>query len=250
MDSKPRLTVFLGRGGQRDLAESIAAKTGAVISDAPGPGLTLTVDSEGVSLSGYGLSYRGDLSSMLPRITHGRLPHEALARAVKTDSGSPRAIDACAGMGEDALLIAACGYSVTMFERDPVIAALLRDSLRRAKKHPVLRDIVERMKLVDGDSIEHMPAMYGYDVIYLDPMFPESGKSGLVNKKLQLIRRLETPCSDGDSLLAAAYAAGPGKIIVKRPAKGPFLAGKKPDYSVSGKAVRFDFYLPGSAGGA
>ena len=32
----------------------------------------------------------------------------------------------------------------------------------------------------------------------------------------------------------------PGKIIIKRPPDGPYLAGIKPSYSVTRKAVRFD----------
>jgi 16S rRNA (guanine1516-N2)-methyltransferase len=38
----------------------------------------------------------------------------------------------------------------------------------------------------------------------------------------------------------AARAAGPRRIVVKRPLKGPFLADVKPSYSLKGKAVRYD----------
>jgi hypothetical protein len=33
-------------------------------------------------------------------------------------------------------------------------------------------------------------------------------------------------------------------VVVKRPLKAAFLADKKPDYQLSGKAIRFDMYLP------
>ena len=39
------------------------------------------------------------------------------------------------------------------------------------------------------------------------------------------------------------------KILVKRPLKGPWLAGVKPAYSLSGKAVRIDVLLPASMRG-
>lgn len=42
------------------------------------------------------------------------------------------------------------------------------------------------------------------DVIYLDPMFPKRQKSGLINKKLQLIQKLEPPCSEEKDLFDAA----------------------------------------------
>ena len=81
------------------------------------------------------------------------------------------------------------------------------------------------------------------DVVLLDPMFPVRGKSAAVKKKFQLLQRLERPCDDEAALLCAARAACPKKIVVKRPAKGAPLAGEKPDYSISGKAIRYDCYV-------
>ena len=44
-------------------------------------------------------------------------------------------------------------------------------------------------------------------------------------------------------MFMAAVRAKPLKIVVKRPVKGAFLAGKKPDHSFRGKAVRYDCYI-------
>ena len=77
-------------------------------------------------------------------------------------------------------------------------------------------------------------------MILLDPMFPERQTSALVKKKLQMIQKLEMPCAREGEILRTALEAGARKVIIKRPPKGPFLAGVKPDYSLSGKAVRFD----------
>ena len=155
------------------------------------------------------------------------------------------AVDAAAGLGEDALLRAAAGYEVLLFERDAVIASLLRDALERAQSVPQLKDIVSRMKLTEGDSIKMMPLMvHEPELVYLDPMFPERRKSGLINKKLQLLQKLERPCVEEDDLLGAAAALHPRKIIIKRPLKGAFLAAPKPSYSVKGKAIRYDCIIP------
>ena len=129
---------------------------------------------------------------MLHRITQGRLQHEMLVRVAKSKEEGKKAIDMTAGMGEDSLLLAAAGYEVTMYEQNPVVATLLKDALRRAKKHPVLCDIVGRMQLVEGNSIELLKGcLQQPDLIYLDPMFPARQKSGLIGKKLQLIQKLE-----------------------------------------------------------
>lgn len=237
------LVVCLGKGGQKDLAASLAKRMDVELTEQMGKELTLLVDAKGVSLTGYGLTYQGDFEQMIHRVSDGRLQHEMLVRAAKTTEEHPKAIDATAGMGEDSFLLAAYGYDVTMFEQNQVVAALLTDALRRAKKNPFLKEIVGRMHLVEGNSIELLPHILDKpDVIYLDPMFPARQKSGLINKKLQLIQKLEHPCDEEEALFAAALQMSPKKIIVKRPLKGTLLAGKSPNYSLEGKAIRYDCY--------
>ena len=237
------IVVCFEKGGQKDMAEVFARRIGAEISEKPGPKLTILFHAKGVSLTGYGLSYQGDFENMLHRVTNGRLQHEMLVRAAKSDKPGRKAIDATAGMGEDAFLLAAQGYEVTLFEQNPVIAVLLKDALRRAKKHPVLKDIASRMNLVQDNSVEGMSKLLDpVDVIYLDHMFPARQKSSLINKKLQLIQKLEPPCSEETDLFDAAISASPSKIIVKRPLKSEFLAGRKPSYTLNGKAIRYDCY--------
>ncbi len=217
-------------------------------------GLMLHMDDSGLSLTDGRLSLQADLSSMLPRIRKSNLEREFLVKASRIkglnalDEGLT-AVDATAGLGEDSLLLAAAGYTVDLYEYDPVIAALLRDALRRAaddSADELLRDAVSRMRLHEGDSVSAMEAMADAgerpDIILLDPMFPERQKSALVKKKFQLLQQLESPCEglDESELLEAAEAAGPRRIIIKRPLKGPHLAARKPSYSITGKAVRYD----------
>jgi 16S rRNA (guanine1516-N2)-methyltransferase len=239
-----KVTVYIGKGGQREMAEAFARRTGAPVLERPGEELTVVFDSKGVSLTGYGLTYQGDFENMLHRVTNGRLQHEMLVRAAKAEGENLKAIDATAGMGEDAFLLAAYGYEVTLYEQNPVIAALLKDALRRAKKHMVLKEIAGRMQLVEGDSVECLSRLMDpVDLIYLDPMFPARQKSGLINKKLQLIQKLEPPCSAETDLFDAAIKANPPKIIVKRPLKSVHLAGREPSYILKGKAIRYDCYV-------
>ena len=213
-----KIAVCLGKGGQRDMAEAFCRKTGAQLQDKPGDFLTVRFDSKGVSLSGFGLTYQGDfVETMLHRVTRGRLQHEMLA---------------------------AQGYEVTLYEQNPVIAALLKDAIRRAKKNMDLKDIAGRMKVIEGNSVEGMSKLLDpVDVIYLDPMFPARQKSSLINKKLQLIQKLEPPCSGEKDLFDAAIRANPDKIIVKRPLKSECLAGREPSYTLKGKAIRYDCYV-------
>ena len=194
-----KIVVCLEKGGARDMAEAFSRRTNTPIAEKPGEHLTVLFNSKGVSLTGYGLAYQGDFENMLHRVTNGRLQHEMLVRASKSEKPGRKAIDATASMGEDGFLLAAQGYEVTLYEQNPVIAVLLKDALRRAKKHPVLKEIAARMKL-------------------------------------------EPPCSQETDLFDAAISADPDKIIVKRPLKSEFLAGRKPSYTLSGKAIRYDCY--------
>lgn len=203
-------------------------------------------DERGLALVGGGMELLGDFTRMLPRLRTDRLGRELLVRAARVRGAEePTAIDCTAGLGEDSLLLAAAGFRVTLFERDETICALLADAMERAANEPQLKDIVERMTLVGGDSIAGLAELgFAPDVVYLDPMFPGRTKSAAVKKKFQLLHHLEQPCEEENELVAAALAASPHKVVIKRPAKGPQLAGIKPSYSISGKAVRYDVLVP------
>lgn len=210
------------------------------------PAVELVRDERGLALVGQGMELRGDFMRMLPRLRQGRLQQELLVKAARVKGvDAPTAVDCTAGLGEDSLLLAAAGFTVTLFERDETIAALLADALERAAAEPQLAGIVSRMRLVAGDSVSGLASLPGPpDVVYLDPMFPARTKSAAVKKKFQLLHHLERPCEEEEALLAAALAARPRKVVIKRPAKGALLAGMRPSYSVSGKAVRYDVLVP------
>jgi 16S rRNA (guanine1516-N2)-methyltransferase len=209
-------------------------------------GLELREDEQGLALAGDGMELRGDFARLLPRLCQDRLHRELLVRAARVRGvDAPTAVDATAGLGEDALLLAAAGFAVTLCERDPVIAALLADTLLRAREDERLSKVAARMRLVEGDAIETLAALdEAPDVVFLDPMFPERRRRASTNKKLQLFQVLERPCEDEDALMAAALAAHPRKVVVKRPLKGPHLAGVKPSSSLAGKVVRYDVIVP------
>lgn len=241
------VTVFCPGDVRAPDAAALAARLQAPLTrdaeEAAAAPLALRCDADGLTLMGDGMELQADFGRMLPRLKPGRLQRELLVRAarIKGAPGTPIAFDATAGLGEDSLLLAAAGFDVTLCESDPVIAALLQDALRRAQDDPALHDIVARMHFREADSIAQLGALTQAPyVIYLDPMFPERRKSAAVKKKFQLLHRLERPCSDEQELLQAAIDARPRKIVVKRPPKGPYLAGMKPAYSLKAKAVRYD----------
>lgn len=247
MKMNDEMIIVLGDPKYEEKARALSEKLGVPITgESPGKTderLILLYAEDGLSLCRGNMEVRGDLTKMIPRIKERSLRGELLVRAAgrRDADGSPTAIDATAGLGEDSLLLASAGFSVTLCERDPVIATLLCDSIERALSVPELADAASRMTAIECDSIGYMRGLSAPpDVIFLDPMFPEKEKSGLTKKKLQLLQRLEAPCSDEEELLSAAIGASPRRIVIKRPLKGPFLAGRKPTYSIFGKVIRYD----------
>lgn len=247
------IRVYAAAEEYAQFALRVAQYTGGVLIGAAPPEEggppALRCGGDGVSLVCGAQEIRGDFARLAKRARKSNLREELIVRACKLkDVPRPKVIDATAGLGEDSFLLAAAGCEVTLFERDAVIAALLEDALRRAYEDEGLALVCARMRFEKGDSIAAMKDLTDPpDIIFLDPMFPKREKSALVKKKLQLLKQLEPPCADEEALFCAAAAAKARRIVVKRPPKGPFLAGRKPDYSLTGKAVRFDCYSPSSS---
>jgi 16S rRNA (guanine1516-N2)-methyltransferase len=178
---------------------------------------------------------------------------ELLARAVGVKgSPLPRVLDATAGLGRDAFMLASLGCDATLCERNPLVHALLADGLHRAEEEGerAICEAVSRMRLLAEDAAEHLslciagPAdTCNYDVIVLDPMFPERTKSALVKKPMRLFRALVGADDDADALLHLSLECAGKRVVVKRPLHAPHLAGCKPTLDFRGKAVRFDVYV-------
>ncbi|MBN7767252.1 MULTISPECIES: 16S rRNA (guanine(1516)-N(2))-methyltransferase RsmJ [Pectobacterium] len=172
---------------------------------------------------------------------------EAVAKAVGIKKDYlPDVVDATAGLGRDAFVLAALGCHVRMVERNPVVAALLDDGLQRgyrdAEIGPWLR---ERLTLLHASSMTALRDITPPpDVVYLDPMFPHKQKSALVKKEMRVFQSLVGADDDADALLEPARALAKKRVVVKRPDYAPPLAGIPAQSMLETKSHRFDFYLP------
>jgi len=172
--------------------------------------------------------------------------NQDIAKAVGLNKGFiPSVLDATAGLGRDAFVLASLGCHVRMQERSPIVYALLADGLRRAKQDPSVAVIASRMSVQLASSLNRMlpEGMFAPDVIYLDPMFPERSKSALVKKDMRFFHHVVGDDSDADGLLTMALAVDCARVVVKRPVKAPFLDGQKPSHQILGKSIRYDVYV-------
>ena len=237
-------------------AAELAARLGleAIPPERPLTGLVLELLPESLQLRLVGAAHAPgpvlvDFGSSEYRRRSGSIRNEAIARAVGLKGGRPlRVIDATAGLGRDAFVLASLGAEVLMLERAPIVAALLADGLRRAAADPALADIASRLSLREGEASDLLPALAPAErpeVVYLDPMFPDESTRGQVKKEMQLLRRLLGADADPVALLAAARAVARNRVVVKRPSRAAPLGGERPSHSIEGRSTRFDVYVVG-----
>jgi len=172
---------------------------------------------------------------------------EAVAKAVGVKSGYlPDVVDATAGLGRDAFVLAAIGCRVRMLERHPVVAALLDDGLQRGYQDAEIGGwLRERLTLIHAPSAEALgDIMPAPDVVYLDPMYPHRQKSAMVKKEMRVFQSLVGADEDADALLEPARRLAKKRIVVKRPDYAPPLAGVATQSAVVTKSHRFDIYPP------
>lgn len=177
-----------------------------------------------------------------------RFPHGAdavrgmpLVRACGADLArqGARLVDATAGLGYDAFVLALAGFEVVAFERSAEVFRLLEDGVRRAAP--------PRLRVRHGDARDALAELAPH-VVYLDPMYPEKRRaSALPPKEMQVVRALVGDDRDSDDLLAAAMAVAE-RVVVKRPLHAPSLADghpaphAAPHHTIAGKLARFDVY--------
>lgn len=176
--------------------------------------------------------------------------NQTIAKAVGLNKGvKPTILDATAGLGRDAFIFASLGCQVTMFERNPVVAALLEDGYQRACNDIEIGSLVkDKIKLITSSSIE---ALTNYqseipDIIYLDPMYPHRKKSALVKKEMRVFQKLVGSDLDADKLLEPALKLAKYRVVVKRPSYAEPLNNINPTLSFATKRNRFDVYINAS----
>lgn len=234
-------------GGDADTvahAAALAAELGVeLLANAPASTLCLQVSAGGCRLAVPGfaepLGLAVDDLEVRRRAASGK--RLELLRACGWPLAGKHVLDATAGFGRDAFVLAMAGAAVDMIEREPLLHVLLRDAIARAG--------TSTLRVFHGDALRRMPALFdGHDVIYLDPMF-ERGGSALPQREGQVLALLAEH-ERGEALLDVALSLRPKRVVVKRARSQTPLAGSvAPHHRIVGRRVRFDVYMPMAPGG-
>ena len=172
----------------------------------------------------------------MARRVHTARRTDALPRAIGLHKRSTvSVVDATAGLGRDSIVLAHLGCTVTALERVPAFCALLQFAVD---------DLGAEIEVVRTDSVPWLSALgeaQAPDVVYLDPMFAEPGRSQ-VKKEMQACRILAEAPLDELELLEAARSTARDRVVVKRHRHSRPLT-TDVSHSLTSDRVRFDVYL-------
>lgn len=183
------------------------------------------------------------------RREHGGGRGQPIAKAIglRKRPSPPYVVDATAGLGRDAFVLASLGCRVTLLERSPIVAALLSDALKRAAVCDATKDIVARMEFVHTNAIDWLGTLQKErrpDVILVDPMFSDKERRSAAKKDMVAFQDVVGGDDlDAAVLLKTAMQAAVERVVVKRPRLGACIDGVPPCARLIGKSTRFDLYL-------
>ena len=165
------------------------------------------------------------------------------AAGIKKDR-LPSIVDATAGLGRDAFLLASTGATVTLIERSAEVHELLKEALARASaESPELAEIVARMTLVHGDAKDRLPDLRP-DVVIVDPMHPPRRNTALVKQEMRQLSAIVGADEDAHETMAVALASARERVVLKWPLRAaPLLETPKPSYQLAGKTVRYEVFV-------
>jgi len=184
------------------------------------------------------MRYRPDFS-IAPTKQHQSRANHPLLRAVQAPKQAPpiQVLDATAGWGRDACLMAQHQCQVLMVEQNPVVHFLLQQALNTVSTECPLQP----QNLILGNALETINAQQRlFDVIYLDPMFGWENKSARPAKDMQVLHRI-THNTSMQSLAQAALGVC-RRLVVKRDAKAQALL-EGAHHNITEGVVRYDVYL-------
>lgn len=179
------------------------------------------------------------------RFRHGGGRGQALPKAVGMKKGkTPNIVDATAGLGRDAFLLASLGANVTLIERSVHIHSLLEAAMDKAHSNSKeIAQIIARMTLLHGDAIELLPALCP-EVILVDPMHPARNNSALVKQELRQIRDIVGSDEDAPELMRVALGCARNRVVLKWPQRAlPIKNIPSPSHQIVGKTTRYDVFL-------
>ncbi len=186
--------------------------------------------------------------SLTQRIVRAGRKSELILQACKVDKDSI-VIDGTAGFGYDGLILASACGSITLIEKNPIIALLLFFEKYTMSQNTNWQKLLDKINII-FDDINQFSLMQKQqeiaDVVYLDPMFPKGSYQAKVSKTMQSLHLLADAPNEKEAQMLFYQAKTclhfQGKLVVKRPIYAKPLANMLPNHQVGNDVIRFDIY--------
>ena len=182
---------------------------------------------------------------ILHRLKYGKGRGQNLAKAVGMKSNKNRnIIDATAGLGYDAFILASLGANVTLIERSKKMYEILQNGINEGISFGgEIQRIINRMELLFGDSKDILPKL-SPEVIMIDTMYKDRKKTALVKNNMRLVREIVGPDSDYIELLKVALNCARHRVVLKQPRySDPIKVIRKCSHQILGRTIRYDVYM-------
>ncbi len=203
----------------------------------------LAYDRDGLALlaPGFARPFRLTAELVEARLKTKSPGQSLLARACGAVASHRNVFDPFAGFGLDGLALALRGCAVTLVELHPLVWLMLDEfAARLAATTPHLGAV----EVVHGDGVMALQRHSGFDVVYLDPLFPARRKQALPNRGMQHLQALASSHAAGtppelEELIAKALRVAP-RVVLKRRRRDALTL--TPSFQISGRTIRFDVY--------
>lgn len=169
---------------------------------------------------------------------------DPLARAIGIKKEPLKVLELTAGWLKDTWQMLVLGCQVTACEKNELVFQLVNKALLQINVQEPWKEFLKSLRHchVDSEFFVTENDLALWDVIYIDPMFPDKKKS-LSRKEMQILQELiKDDKNKGESLVELTLAKRPKRLVVKRPLHGSELA-EGVSFQVKGKLSRFDVYI-------
>jgi len=183
--------------------------------------------------------------TVLHRFKYGGGRGQSLPKAMGMRGGkTPKVVDATAGLGRDAFLLASLGAEITLIERSLEMFNLLNDGISRARDAGGdVAEVIARMTLIHGDAKDLLPDL-SPEVVLVDPMHPPRKKSALVKNEMRQIREIVGTDEDSLELMQVALSTASNRVVLKWPLRADPMDGIGPcSHQILGKSTRYDVFM-------
>ena len=153
-------------------------------------------------------------------------------------------VDATAGLGYDAFILASLGAKVKLIERSKKMYEILQSGINEATSFGgEIERIINRMDLLFGDSKDIL-AKLSPEVVMIDTMYKDRKKTALVKNNMRLVREIVGPDSDYVELLKVALNCATNRVVLKQPRYADRIREiRKCSHQILGKTIRYDIFM-------